>query len=386
MKRNGFTLVELLAVIIILAIVALIATPIVIDVIEDAKISTGRSEANIIYNGITNYCLNEEMEAQLNPEYTRICTTSMNKDNVKDMVKSGNATIDELVYDGEKLTTLVITSNNHKFTLCSSGAFAVDNESCEIIDGTPKVNISYNNSENISNGWFSKDVTVEITGIGEIKFCIDSKECEPTELIEASNNKKIITAEGINYVCAFAYNNLGSTQKKCESIKIDKTNPTIVAKSEKVEINFRESNDISNYFDISYGISGGNVTCTPDNTNKLEIGEQNVSCTAKGTNGLSASANISILVNEVYAINFTTTLSGTGTLTNLNDRNETYTLNFDNNKTFTIYKRPGSYTYKLALYSTLTTCEKNYKINVTNSNVDINVVKGVCVHSGGSVD
>ena len=130
-NKLGFTLIELLAVIIILAIVALIATPIVLDVIEDARISTGRSEANIIHNGINNYCINEEMAAQLDPNYTRICTSDMDKDDVPTMVNLGNATINELVYDGEKLTTLVITSNNHKFTLCPSGTFAMDDEECD---------------------------------------------------------------------------------------------------------------------------------------------------------------------------------------------------------------------------------------------------------------
>lgn len=131
MRKKGFTLIELLAVIIILAIVALIATPIILDVIEDARISTGRSEASIIYNGITNYCLNEEMTAQLNPGYSRICTPDMDKTKVSDMVNLGSATVDELVYDGEKLTTLVITSNNHKFRLCPNGTFAMDDEECE---------------------------------------------------------------------------------------------------------------------------------------------------------------------------------------------------------------------------------------------------------------
>ena len=129
-NKKAFTLIELLAVIIILAIVALIATPIVLDVIEDARISAGRSEANIIYNGINNYCINEEMAAQLDPNYIRICTSDMDKDDVPTMVNLGNATVDELVYNGEKLTTLVITSNNHKFTLCPSGTFAMDDESC----------------------------------------------------------------------------------------------------------------------------------------------------------------------------------------------------------------------------------------------------------------
>ena len=131
MRKKGFTLIELLAVIIILAIVALIATPIVLDVIEDARISAGRSEANMILGGINNYCANEEMKAQLNPNYTRICTSDMDEDDVPTMVNLGNATIDKIVYNGDKLTELEITSNNHKFTLCPSGTFAMDDEECE---------------------------------------------------------------------------------------------------------------------------------------------------------------------------------------------------------------------------------------------------------------
>lgn len=133
-NKLGFTLIELLAVIIILAIVALIATPIVLDVIDDARTSAGRSEANMILGGINNYCANEEMKAQLEPNYTRICTSDMDKDDVPTMVNLGNATVDELVYNGSKLTELVITSNNHKFTLCPSGTFAMDDEECDSND------------------------------------------------------------------------------------------------------------------------------------------------------------------------------------------------------------------------------------------------------------
>ena len=130
-KENAFTLIELLAVIIILAIVALIATPIILNVIEDARISAGKSEANMILGGINNYCASEEMKYQLDNSYERICTSSMDKDDVPTMVNLGNATINKLVYDGEKLTTLVITSNKHKFTLCPSGTFVMDDEKCE---------------------------------------------------------------------------------------------------------------------------------------------------------------------------------------------------------------------------------------------------------------
>ena len=117
--------------IIILAIVALIATPIILNVVEDARISAGKSEANMILGGINNYCAIEDIKAQKDSNYSKICTSSMDKDDVPTMVNLGNATIDKITYNGSKLTELVITSNNHKFTLCSSGTFAMDDEECD---------------------------------------------------------------------------------------------------------------------------------------------------------------------------------------------------------------------------------------------------------------
>ncbi len=48
---SGFTLIELLAVIIILAIVALIAAPIILGVIEDARLSANKSQVEMILSG-----------------------------------------------------------------------------------------------------------------------------------------------------------------------------------------------------------------------------------------------------------------------------------------------------------------------------------------------
>ena len=47
MKRNAFTLIELLAVIVILAIIALIAVPIVLNIIEDSKKSSQKESINM---------------------------------------------------------------------------------------------------------------------------------------------------------------------------------------------------------------------------------------------------------------------------------------------------------------------------------------------------
>ena len=47
MRNNskGFTLIELLAVIVILAIIALITTPIILNVIEDARVNAAEDKA-----------------------------------------------------------------------------------------------------------------------------------------------------------------------------------------------------------------------------------------------------------------------------------------------------------------------------------------------------
>ena len=111
-----------------------------LDVVDDARISAGKSEANMILGGINNYCAIENIKAQKDSNYSKICTSSMDKDDVPTMVNLGNATIDKITYNGSKLTELVIISNNHKFTLCPSGTFAMDDEECDgevALVGTP---------------------------------------------------------------------------------------------------------------------------------------------------------------------------------------------------------------------------------------------------------
>ena len=129
--KKGFTLIELLAVIIILAIVTLIAAPIILNVVEDARASAGRSEASMIYSGINNYCATSAMENQLNGTVD-ICADRVTKEEVATMVSLGNATVIEVAYSDGKVTNLVVESNNHTFTLCGDGTFAMDEEECDV--------------------------------------------------------------------------------------------------------------------------------------------------------------------------------------------------------------------------------------------------------------
>ena len=132
MLKKGFTLIELLAVIIILAIIALIATPIILNVVEDARISAGKSEAQMIYSGINNYCASSMMEQELNGKVD-ICADGVTTEEVSQMVNLGNANILDVSYNGSSVTYLKVESNTHIYTLCSDGSFAIDNEKCETL-------------------------------------------------------------------------------------------------------------------------------------------------------------------------------------------------------------------------------------------------------------
>ena len=52
MKEKAFTLIELLAVIVILAIIALIATPIILGIIKDARENAKKRSAELVYTGV----------------------------------------------------------------------------------------------------------------------------------------------------------------------------------------------------------------------------------------------------------------------------------------------------------------------------------------------
>ena len=61
-KKKGFTLVELLAVIVILAIIALIATPIILNVINDAKKQAAKDSAYGYMDAVEKYIVSSELE------------------------------------------------------------------------------------------------------------------------------------------------------------------------------------------------------------------------------------------------------------------------------------------------------------------------------------
>ena len=149
-SKNAFTLIELLAVIIILAIVALIATPIILDVVDDARKSAGLSESNMIYTSINNYCASIEMKKQLgtldSEDVDCGSKTSFTEEEISKMVNLVSATVESNSYANGKLTNLVVISNNNRYVLCSNGSMALESDGCEV--NTPEITYKDNSGAN----------------------------------------------------------------------------------------------------------------------------------------------------------------------------------------------------------------------------------------------
>lgn len=128
MDKKGFTLVELLAVIVILAIIALIATPIVINVIKkaqegaDARSVEGYVKAyeSAYYQAILN---KEEVEfgGTLTVEYS-----------------GSTVTCEKLELDENNKIKATCTVNNKKFDYTSQGGATPHTESSDAGQGTGK--------------------------------------------------------------------------------------------------------------------------------------------------------------------------------------------------------------------------------------------------------
>ncbi len=159
---------------------------------------------------------------------------------------------------------------------------------------------------NSGEDWKTEDITSNITlniptemEILDLKWCLSSDgDCTPDVSKEQPLIASISTNSGNNKVCLSfdiklktASDNLQEDVLYCsDSYKLDKETPTITAISEAISITKGDDNEVSSYFNVTYGVSSGSITCSPSNTSSLLLSSKSVACTATGGNGLSASA------------------------------------------------------------------------------------------------
>ena len=118
MKRNGFTLVELLTVIIILSLVLAIAYPKVSSLIENEKQRTFKLSVNSLINGAKNICANYQSELNASEKtYTYIDNKFKCDTEILEMSNSGKFISPAIIsYNKDCEISLSVENEEYKAT------------------------------------------------------------------------------------------------------------------------------------------------------------------------------------------------------------------------------------------------------------------------------
>ena len=120
MKRKGFTLVELLGVLIILALIVLITTPVVTNIIDDAEISSNKRRIDKYENAVQSAVYiynNKNMSSKLEGTF--------NSNTVKQKLQEGNTDLN-FNDDNFYCDTVEVYENNVYVTDCSVSNKKID--------------------------------------------------------------------------------------------------------------------------------------------------------------------------------------------------------------------------------------------------------------------
>lgn len=254
--KKGFTLVELIAVIIIIGIIAMITFPIVNNSIQKSKEKALERTIDNIISASYNYSIKNDLGEY---HYDKPL-------DIKTLIDSG--------YLEDKAINPV---NNEELEGCVLYRWDESNNQYEFkydieckYDTDPTITLSYDSSLINSYGLVKENMPVTLSGNGTIKYCISDKECEPNEIAGENMYTKFLTNDGINYICALTSNSIGDSETKCANFEIDKTIPVIndVIKTSdeetyiSIEVNATDNDEILNYY---YSINNREYTSSTKN-------------------------------------------------------------------------------------------------------------------------
>ena len=91
-------------------------------------------------------------------------------------------------------------------------------------------------------------------------------------------------------------NGLGKQKVASEAfvVYIDKKKPEIKVLEDTLVLPFAEEYDFKNNLEVTFGTSGGTVTCDPSNNNYLGTEDQEITCIATGRNGLETTVTFQV--------------------------------------------------------------------------------------------
>ena len=136
--NRGFTLVELLAVIVILAVLALIATPIVLSIIDDAKESAMLRSAEMYLSGVENAVMRENMNngGNFRPNSCEILNGNIKCDttNVEVEVDGEVPSTGSIVFENGKIKEVILNY--------TSGTIVKDNNGNLVYEGSQETKVT----------------------------------------------------------------------------------------------------------------------------------------------------------------------------------------------------------------------------------------------------
>jgi len=221
MNKKGFTLVELLAVIVILAIIALIATPVILNVIEKSKKGAAKNSAlgytEAVEKQIAINLLDEDTINEITDGVYTVNELTNKKVKVKgDKPSEGWVEIEkkQVVSYSIKIGDYVITYNNKKIETTKNGEIATEPIRFKYYDyGTPTTS-STTDYTTLGKKVFAGLGSDETTGLcindGGL-FCIKTKEYETSkERLKAHFGESNCTDNGSYMRCT-------SSDFRCEA-------------------------------------------------------------------------------------------------------------------------------------------------------------------------
>ena len=216
--KKGFTLIEIVAIIILLSIIALLTYPVI-----NSLIGSSRED---LYN--------KQIE-----ELVRLSNVWIAGNAIDLIPKEGftyDLTFEELATQGYIVEKDIINPKTGEvFPGCMKVTYnSVDSnynvsydEACEAETGdvTPIINLVVDEGVINSAGYAVRDFNVKVSGfnIASYKYCTGTRECEPIISVNGNSGNIEITNEGTTYVCVIGKKGSKTTKKLCKSYKLDKS-------------------------------------------------------------------------------------------------------------------------------------------------------------------
>ena len=216
--KKGFTLIEIVAIIILLSIIALLTYPVI-----NSLIGSSRED---LYN--------KQIE-----ELVRLSNVWIAGNAIDLIPKEGftyDLTFEELATQGYIVEKDIINPKTGEvFPGCMKVTYnSVDSnynvsydEACEAETGdvTPIINLVVDEGVINSAGYAVRDFNVKVSGfnIASYKYCTGTRECEPIISVNGNSGNIAITNEGTTYVCVIGKKGSKTTKKLCKSYKLDKS-------------------------------------------------------------------------------------------------------------------------------------------------------------------